>query len=143
MAMKLENSFFFLGLLFIWSCFVFCLLFVLFYVISAPVLAETAGRTVSHDEAVIVNRAKKKKTPKNKIKQGGGKGLITALLVSFHDVYISSVLTGRSSVTKRESRGKMTSSKNTKSRRPAGLSYTGSEIINVHETKEQSEHNNT
>ena len=31
-----------LGLVFIWSCFVFCLLFLLFYVISAPVLAEAA-----------------------------------------------------------------------------------------------------
>ena len=31
-----------LGLFFIWSCFVFCLLFRLFYVISAPVLAKAA-----------------------------------------------------------------------------------------------------
>ena len=31
-----------LGLVFIWSCFVFCLLFLLFYIISAPVLVEAA-----------------------------------------------------------------------------------------------------
>ena len=31
-----------LGLVFIWSCFVFCHLFLLFYVISAPVPAEAA-----------------------------------------------------------------------------------------------------
>ena len=31
-----------LGLVFIWSCFIFCLLFLLFYVISAPVPAEAA-----------------------------------------------------------------------------------------------------
>ena len=31
-----------LELVFIWSCFVFCLLFLLFYIISAPVLAEAA-----------------------------------------------------------------------------------------------------
>ena len=29
-----------LGLVFIWSCFVFCLLFLLFYVICVPVPAE-------------------------------------------------------------------------------------------------------
>ena len=29
-----------LGLVFVWSCFVFCLLFLLFYEISAPVLTE-------------------------------------------------------------------------------------------------------
>ena len=31
-----------LGLAFIWSCFVFCLLFLLFYAICAPVPAEAA-----------------------------------------------------------------------------------------------------
>ena len=31
-----------LGLVFIWSCFVFCLLFLLLYVIYAPVPAEAA-----------------------------------------------------------------------------------------------------
>ena len=37
-----------LGLVFIWSCFVFCLLFLLFYVISAPVLAEAAALSDSY-----------------------------------------------------------------------------------------------
>ena len=33
----------YLGLVYIWNCFVFCLLFLLFYVISAPVSAEAAA----------------------------------------------------------------------------------------------------
>ena len=32
-----------LGLVFIWSCFVFCLLLLLYYVICAPVLIEGTG----------------------------------------------------------------------------------------------------
>ena len=37
-----------LGLVFIWSCLVFCLLFLLFYVISATVPAEAARLTPTH-----------------------------------------------------------------------------------------------
>ena len=46
-----------LGLVFIWSCFVFCLLFLLFYVISAPVLAEAAVIAVwfAYIYAVMLN----------------------------------------------------------------------------------------
>ena len=36
-----------LGLVFVWSCFVFCLLFLLLCVISAPVLAEAARVVVA------------------------------------------------------------------------------------------------
>ena len=36
-----------LGLVFIWSCFVFCLLLLLYYVICAPVLTERTRKTSS------------------------------------------------------------------------------------------------
>ena len=39
-----------LGLFFIWSCFVFCLLFLLFYVICAPVPAEGTFLQISLQE---------------------------------------------------------------------------------------------
>ena len=46
-----------LGLVFIWTCFVFCLLLLLYYVIYAPVLTERTKKTMSDKQNNKFTRA--------------------------------------------------------------------------------------